>query len=230
MTTTKATFHVPAPLWDAFSKQTDDLFLKRGPFLDSVIAGELQHLADDLEGLKLSKRANRWIFEQLHRCKSPTGHKMDVKPVSIALAKKTTDDLNEVVQRHQLVRDAFLCRLLILLRAKDGLLRWLRIPRDTARTTPFSTSPMEAMAEVGNDPFFYLRSAVRQEWSVGLYRVEFPEQLAWATCFVDDLNVPTTSAYKKQERATRDLEELFDEDSWLSRGTGAFDEAIRRGE
>lgn len=229
MTTTKATFHVPAPLWDAFSKQTDDLFLKRGPFLDSVIAGELQHLADDLEGLKLSKRANRWIFEQLHRCKSPTGHKMDVKPVSIALAKKTTDDLNEVVQRHHLVRDAFLCRLLILLRAKDGLLRWLRIPRDTARTTPFSTSPMEAMVEVRNDPFFYLRSAVRQEWSVGLYRVEFPEQLAWATCFIEDSYVPETGAYKIREKASREMEELFDEDSLLFSGTSKPSQAVRRG-
>jgi hypothetical protein len=230
MTTTKATFHVPAPLWDAFSKQTDDLFLKRGPFLDSVIAGELQHLADDLEGLKLSKRANRWIFEQLHRCKSPTGHKMDVKPVSIALAKKTTDDLNEAVRRHHLVRDAFLCRLLILLRATDALLRWLNVPGNTGRMTPFSTSPMKAIEEVRDDPLFYLREAVHREWSVGLYRVEFPEQLVWATCFIEDSYIPETGAYKNREKASREMEELFDEDSLLFSGASKPVRAVRRGE
>lgn len=229
MTTTKATFHVPAPLWVAFSKQTDDLFLKRGPFLDSVISGELRHLADDLEGLKLSAKANRWIFQQLCRYQSPTGQRMGTKAISVALSKSTTDALNEVVQRHHLVRDAFLCRLLILLRAKDGLLRWLNVPGDTGRMTQFSTSPMKAMEEVRDDPLFYLREAVHREWSVGLYRVEFPEQLAWATCFIEDSYVPETGAYKIREKASREMEELFDEDSLLFSGTSKPSQAVRRG-
>ncbi len=230
MTTSKATFHLPASLWDAFSKQTDELFLKRGPFLDHVLARELDHVAADLEGLKLSVRANRWISGQFHSQKLQNGERsyMNVKPVSIELRKTTVEKLNEIVKRHHLVRDALLCRLIILLRAKDALLRSLEVPRDTTRSAaPFSISPMAALEEIRDDPFFDLREAVQRSRSVGLYLVPFPEALAWATCFIEDELVPTTGAYKKRQA---DLEALFDEDSLLFPRTGKLDEPISRDE
>lgn len=126
--------------------------------------------------------------------------------------------------------DAFLCRLLILLRAREGLLRWLNVPGHTGRMAPFSTSPMKAMEEVRDDPLFYLREAVHLEWSVGLYRVESPEQLVWETCFIEDSYIPVTGAYKNREKASREIEKLFDEDSLLFSGTSKPVHAVRRGE
>jgi len=73
MPKTAISFNVPPKLWEAFKKQTDELFLSRAPFLDYMVANELPHLRTDLAGLKLSLRAKR--HTPMASANSPTcGH------------------------------------------------------------------------------------------------------------------------------------------------------------
>ncbi|MCQ9377785.1 hypothetical protein [Methyloversatilis sp. XJ19-49] len=212
MTKTKVTFRVPVPLWDAFSTQADDLFLKRAPFLDHVLSREIPHLEDDLKGMSLSVRGNRFISEALHRAQNYQNEKMELKAVNIEIQKTTADRLNAAVKRHNLVRDAFFCRLLILFRGQDRMLKRLGVSSTTGGRNdygaPFSTSPLKAMEEVRDDPFFYLRQAILAKHGLGLYLVELPG-LTWATCFVDDAMVPTTSKFKKLKHAMEEFEDFL---------------------
>ena len=111
MAKTAISFRVPEKLWGAFKTQTDELFLSRAPFLNYMVRRELNYLRDDLVGLKLSSRAKRHISGQLKR----TG----AKSVNIEVKPETAEALRTAVAEHNLVRDAFMCRLIIFLRSTD---------------------------------------------------------------------------------------------------------------
>lgn len=197
MTTQKISFKVPPGLWSSFKEQATGLFLARAPFLDHMIAMELSELHSDLGSRRLSLRAKRHISGQLKR--------QGAKSVNIEVRGQTATELDKVVREHNLVRDAFVCRLIIFLRSNDALLKYLDVPREVSGRLPglekMPTSPMKAMEAVRDDPLFYVRHHVRDIWQCGIYEVGLPRNLDWASCWLDDKDVPGTRAHREDQKA-----------------------------
>ncbi|MDM0071632.1 hypothetical protein [Variovorax sp. J31P207] len=208
--TQKISFRVPQPLWQNFKSQTDSLFLNAGPLLDYVIARELPQLRVDLGTSVLSAQARRYISGQL---KKLTGRDTagPAPNVNIRVRPSTVSALDEAVEAHNLVRDAFLCRVVIFLRSTDSLLKHLGVP---TRVAPYlgsatgrslgledmPTSPLMAIEAVRDDPFYYLRAHVQDNWDCGLYRVQLPSTFAWAACYLEDQDVRGTKANKGAQK------------------------------
>lgn len=193
----KISFKVPPRLWDPFRDQTNALFLSMAPFLNYMVKRELPNLRRDLEGLRLSTRAKRYISGLLKK-NGALSRNIDVEP-------ETADALGAAVADHNLVRDAFMCRLIILLRSPDAFLEHLDIPlKATSKgfgghLEEMPASPLLAMEAVRDDPLFYIRNHLEANSQVGLYRVRLPS-LDWAACFLDDEDVPGTSAYRRMAK------------------------------
>ena len=179
MSQVKISFRVPPGLWQRFAEQAKDLFLNRAPFLDHMIQRELPELERDLGERKLSTAAKRHISGQLKR--------QGAKSVNIEIADSTAAELNRVMKERNLVRDAFLCRLLIFLRGSDTLLGYLDVPTRVKESIHFQngvigleampTSPLRAMEAVRDDPMFYVRNYVEHNWKFGIYCVPLPRTL-----------------------------------------------------
>ena len=110
MSKASISFTVPEALWRSFSNQTNALFLNKGPFLAHMLSIELPRLRDDVEDFKLSLRAKRLIGGALKKV-APLAPN-----VNIEMPVHTAELLRAVVRDHNLMRDAFFCRLLVLLR------------------------------------------------------------------------------------------------------------------
>lgn len=199
-------FRVPRRLWTAFTEQTDRLFLSRAPFLDHMLSIELPRLVEDLEGIKLNTRTKRHIANQLSRA--------DPVSVNIDVRGETAEQLREAVKAHNIVRDAFICRLLIFLRARDAFLDVLDVPRYAndgglrGFLEEIPSSPLGAMEAVRDDPLFYIREHLKQRHGLAVYTVELQSGLDWAACYLPCERVPDTGAFNRQQRMWTELLEL----------------------
>jgi len=182
------------------------VLLRRDAFLDKVIAQEIPHLREDLKGKRLSDAANRYISHSLKRL---GGNKAGgLLQVSIAVKHETANALRSVVEEHNLVRDAFLNRLIVLLRSSDMFLKALDLPtriqwnrRDGTEDMPMS--PLRTIEETLWDPFYYLRAACQTSHGCGLHLLQFPQQLVALSCYLDDEQVPGTQAYRERDEEDR---------------------------
>lgn len=210
---TKLTAKLYDPMYAVFDRRISDALIRRDAFLDLMIAQEIPHLREDLEGKQLSSAANRHISHSLKR--------LGLKQVSIAVRHETAETLRAVVEEHNLVRDAFLNRLIALLRASDPLLKALGLPnrvrggrRDGTEDMP--TSPLRSIEETLSDPLHYLRAACQERYGCGLHLLEFPREYMGFSCYLGDDQVPSTQAYKEREEKDREeallLAELFEAD------------------
>lgn len=212
---TKITVKIYEPLLKGFDLQLDKLFVKRDAFLNAMIKEEVQHLANDMEGKRLTLRTKRYISGELRR--------MGTKPVNVVVDKATAEALNSVVDAANLVRDAFINRLIILLRSSAPLLKYLELPEFITGSEfdsgvePMPTSPMRALEAVHADPLFYLRVACEERHKTGLYLLDLPSKLAGFTCYMDESMVPGTKAHEQMQR---DTQAMLDELSNFE--TGAF--------
>ena len=196
MSKTKISFNVHTLLWERFKEQTDSLFLARAPFLDYVLSRELEQLCVELQGLRLSSRGKRYIIGLVGRENRTS--------INIEVRRETADALRRAMRTHNLVRDAFMNRLLLLLRGSDALLSELELPlhlnssavRASLEAMPLS--PLGAMESVRDDPLYYMRWQVEETHGCGLYRLELPSGLQWATCFLPDERVPNTKAHAQR--------------------------------
>ena len=208
MPKTSISFRVPPKLWSDFKEQTDRLFLSRAPFLDHMVANELPHLREDLKGVKLSARTKRYIAGELKR-KEPVSVNIEVRP-------STAEALRDAIEGHNLVRDAFMCRLIIFLRCTKELRRLLELPSYASdRGLPggleeMPISPLEAMEAVRDDPLFYIRAHIEHYEGAGVYSVLLPRSLDWAACYLPGERVRNTGAFKKAAREAEKLQALFD--------------------
>lgn len=222
MPKTAISFNVPPSLWTAFKAQTDSLFLSRAPFLDYMVYLELKHLRTELEGLKLSLRAKRHIAGAMKR----TG------PVSvnIEVQQRTADALREATSQHNMVRDAFMSRLIIFLRSTDAFLKLMELPLVAKSGLPSThleempASPLRAMEAVRDDPLFYIRSNVKAYEGCGIYRVMLPRSLDWAACYLADEDIPGTAANRRKQKRDDALANallaLLSEDDIAAKSTG----------
>jgi len=216
---TKLTAKVFEPMYTDFDRQLSACHLRRDAFIDRMILQEIPHLRADLAGRKLSEKANRYISHHLKRLGGKNAPPL--KQVSIAVRHETAEALRSAVGEHNLVRDAFLNRLITLLRSSPKLLDVLGLPTDVGDARKavqrkredlpdMSTSPLRAIEETLNDPFYYLRAACKARYGCGLYLLEFPVEYMGLYCYLDDNQVPGTKTYQDPEKISRQLLDELD--------------------
>lgn len=204
-TMTKMTFKVHAQLWDSFDAQIRALPIKRDQFLANIIRCETPRLANAMKGKRLSGMANRWVSSQLNRLRPVT--------VNIGIEKEVVVALKEVVGEANMVRDAFINRVLAFLRSSDTLLDHFGLPRredgrvgKNCINLEKPVSPMSSLIDIFADPLWYLHLAVEELCEDDLYLLHFPSpQMDGFACWMDDAHVPGT---RKHRRAEREIEEI----------------------
>lgn len=205
---TKVTAKLFAPTYARFDTQLSEALLRRDAFIDRMIANEVPHLRQDLAGKKLSPQANRYISQSLKKMGT-----QELEKKSISIRHSTVDALKAAVDEHNLVRDAFLNLLIVLLRSTDKFLEQLGLP---SRITSFrrdgtddmAVSPLIAITEIQWDPLYYLRAACEKEYGCGLYALTLPARFHGFACHLPDEDVPGTQA--NLERAARANREFSD--------------------
>jgi hypothetical protein len=205
---TKLTARFFAPMYADFDRQMADALLRRDAFLDRVIANEIKNVSNDLVGLMLSPKANSYIAGRLKAMGGKDAPPL--KQVSIAVRPSTADALRALTEEHNLVRDALINWIVVLLRSSDKLLDWLELPKRVNRwtasgTEDMPTSPIRAIEETQWDPFYYLRSACLERHGCGLYALPLPPQLHGMACYLPDGQVPHTTAF--EARVAKEAEE-----------------------
>jgi hypothetical protein len=191
---TKITVKVYEPLFLSFEKQLKHCFIKRDEFLNQVIRFETPYLASELNGLKQSQTARRHIAGKLKQ--------LGTRTVNVVVEKSTADALNEVVEKTNLGRDAFINRLILLLTSPDPIIEYLNLPKvlhDEAYRhfipKPMSTLPLLAMRTILEDPLYYLRLAAEERLGCGLYRMELPTIYDGLACYLPDMDIPGAGTY-----------------------------------
>lgn len=207
MDVTKITAKVYQPMWLKFQKNIRELFLNRDAFLDHIISVETPHLRDDLAGRAMSRKAKTYVSRELNLM----GHakQQGLIRVSIATSKETATNLGVVVKESNLVRDAFINRLLFFLLSTDKVLNFFGVPLRTGglkHAESFSTNPMQAMMEIRDDPFFYIRESLLERGETGMYTVPLTKGLMGFSCYLGDKDVPGT---KEHEKFQKELQELL---------------------
>ncbi len=203
MNQTKITVKIFEPLLKGFDHQIDRLFIKRDAFLNHIIKAEVAHLAEEMAGKRLSSKARQYVSQQLK--------KMGTKTVNVVVDKDTANALNAVVGQCNMVRDAFLNRLIIFLRSSAPLLSHLELPHFIVRSEfdsvyeEMPTSPLGSMEAVTADPFYYLRISVAERYNTGLYLLDLPKKLIGFSCFIDDSQVPGTREYAESMMRSDEL-------------------------
>lgn len=199
MSKTPISFRVPESLWQRFTEQTSALFLSYGPFLDHMLTVELPYLQKDLRGKRLCLRAKRYVSGELKRMTPENPN------VNFSVRPETADLLRQITKEHNIVRDSFFCRLLVLLRSTDALLKYLDVPRQatdrglSAGLEEMPSSPLRAMEAVRDDPLFYIREHLQDAQGLGLYLVGLPAP--YLLCYLEDEHVPGTGANKRLQKA-----------------------------
>lgn len=204
---TKLTAKLYEPMYIDFDRRLSDALLRRDAFLDRMIEQEITHLHEDLDGKRLSNEANRYISRRL---KATGGERGRLRQVSIAVKPTTADALREAVEEHNLVRDAFLNRLIVFLRSSDDVLKALGLNTrvragraDGSEDMP--TSPLRVIEETLADPLYYLRAQCHERYECGLHLLRFPEQLTGFSCYLSDDEVPSTLAFKERQKKDEKL-------------------------
>ncbi len=163
MQTTKLTFNVFTPFNEKFNNAIKALFLKRDSFVDHLISSELHHLEKGLTGKKNSEKAKRYINSGMDKKRTSTS-------LTIVVKKKTAEQLRGIVKKHNINRDAFINRLFLFFVLTEAGLKRLDIPpKVDSHMLPgvcidtSSTSPFQCIHEVISDPFFYIRTALKED-------------------------------------------------------------------
>ena len=199
MEQTKITMKISKPLLQKFNQQIDSVFIKRDALLNHILKTEVDHLAEELQGLVLSSKARRYISGELKR--------LDTKTINVTVDKAVATKLNSVVKQCNLVRDAFANRLFMYMLSSDRLLEWLELPLDVSTIHSKSeymdgeipTSPLRAVEFIFSDPFFYLRLAAKERLDSGIYLLDLPDSFVGLTCYMEDKYIPGTIEYEKHQ-------------------------------
>ena len=148
-----------------------------------------------MEGKVLSSKARRYISGELKR--------MGTAQINIVVDKSVVEELNAIVAKSNMVRDAFFNRLILFLRSSDQLLSYLDLPKSIVNLEndlfgsvtliePFPSSPMRAISAVMSDPFYYLNFACEELLKTSIYLIHLPKKFVGFSCYLDDSWVPGT--------------------------------------
>lgn len=171
------------PVLEKFRTKVEAACLRRDAFLDRVVQGELDALAAE-DGPANSPEAKRCIeehFTQLLR-----------KPVGITLATDTIARLDQICNDKNVVRDAFINRILFCLVADRRMLEVL-FPIEEYRDQVFPDweapghgslwRPIETMIELTDEPFAFIRECLARaredldDSTMTFYQTHIPDRL-----------------------------------------------------
>jgi hypothetical protein len=142
---TKVLVNVYKPLVDIVKLRFDKACLKRDAYLDKALRIEAGFLRDEVP-MPNSEMAKKFIVDNLKQLKPK-------QPLNLLLSKETAELLNDVCDKKNIPRDAFINRFLLLLTASDSVLKAL-----------FSDEAEAVLLEGGDfygpEEVFYIRSNV----------------------------------------------------------------------
>ncbi len=121
---TKITVKLIKSMDERLEQQLKRLCIKRDPYLDAILAAELPRVSEDLKGLRQSDAATRYIGGELKR--------QGLVQVTVKVRKSTADLLTRVTEEHNLHRDAFINRLISMLRGGTKTMEALGLDSDFA--------------------------------------------------------------------------------------------------
>jgi hypothetical protein len=225
---TKRTFKVYTPLMRLVGQPLRDLPIQRDDLLNGLLRVEVDRLKEVLRDKRLSEDAHRYIQGEFWRlCDTPIGkpkNRPGAETVSVVLDKTVAAALDGIVRDANLVRDALFNRMLYLLRASEGFLKFHQVPpsfptRITERYLQedlVPTSPLKALESLLRDPFQHLRDAFNSiyedfEEEGGLYLLTLPPGFKGFSVYLEDEQVPGTAPYERSQQALADALALFDE-------------------
>lgn len=227
----KISFKSSEVLLKLFNEKLLSIPISKDLFLNNLIRTECEYLASDLQGKRLSDEGKGIIAEHLKMMRNGT------KQVSVVVDTEVATRLNEIVAKHNIVRDSFLNRILYFLLLTEPLRMLLQLP---AEIDPIShhkiseevcggllfetipISPIEWLAQVLADPFRYLREVrvnaiaaqgggrEEQEEAEKLYLIPMPEKLLGFTCYAEDSSLPGTNLYKEiwEEELNKEMKDF----------------------
>ena len=163
-----------------------------------MIKSELQYLDEDLINLRQSDKARQYVAGELK--------KLGTHTINIVVDKEVADSLNSIVKHANMVRDAFVNRLIMMLRSTKAL-KFFGLPSKITDLCfngiddPLPTTPLEAIEVVLKDPLYYLRQASIDRNKCGLYRLPLPKKFVGFSCYLEDEHVPNTEEHRKMQKA-----------------------------
>ncbi|MBE0472503.1 MAG: hypothetical protein IBX55_23720 [Methyloprofundus sp.] len=167
--TKKVSFRVVKTLHDEFSKKLIHLSLKRDSFLNQVLKNEITRMGQELQGTRLSDSFKRVTSSKLAA--------NELVLVNVVLQEQVADQLNILVKHHNLVRDAFINRIIFFLLCKDGFMRRMEVPSyvegDALNnySNAIPVAPFDLLEITLSDPLFFIRQYLKS----GLYNFNFLE-------------------------------------------------------
>lgn len=111
--TTKILVSLWKVLYDGLAKRVEASCMRRDAFLAAVIATEIVHLEKEIQKPN-SAEAKACISDYLKR--------LPRRPLTIKLATETAEKLDEICEKKNIVRDAFINRLVLCLLAPRDLI------------------------------------------------------------------------------------------------------------
>ncbi len=197
METTKITAKVDEKLLIEFNNKLESCFIKRDAFLNHVINIEIDCLEKEMKGLKQTSAARQYISGKLKKRRTKT--------INIVMNKKTVEKLNLIIKKSNMVRDAFINRIILFLSASDDVLKFLdlpqrlnEVPNNFAFDMDINTSILSGFKSMMDDPFLYLRHSIKLQFDIEIYRHVLPEQLHGMSCYLDNSCIPHTREYKEK--------------------------------
>lgn len=209
---TKISVGVVTTLFHDWQVQLEQCFMKRDAFLEHVLRCEMPHLRIDLAGKRNSDRAKAYIAQALHRLGG--SRSLAIKARSFKISKATAEELREIESEHNLVRDALINRLIVLMRGRPGLLRALELPETMPwlhdSGSALHVGPLPNLLEVLSDPLYNLRAECQRVHGCGIHALEMPPELVGLNLYLEDWVVPGTAANTYRQAVLDDDAGLLD--------------------
>lgn len=181
---TKITININKTLLEQFSNGLDRCFIKRDAFLNNLISIEVDRFDEEMEGVKQSKKARKYLIENLKRS--------GTKAINVVVDKSVALRLNAIIKKHGMSRDCFVNRLLLLSTFPEGAKYELRMFSSISELykevqessfdfydsyvegNEVSTSTLTGIHSYIIDPFKFLRTCIyHDEPSNSLYKKNF---------------------------------------------------------
>lgn len=201
METKRTTFKVWAPLAKSLEQKMEQAFLRRDSFLNNLISQELNVLLEEAKNGN-SIEASAYIQSMLKQ--------MELTTVSMSLDLSLIERLNEICSSKNIIRDAFINRLILYAVATPQLIDCIFFEDASWRNRVLRESyhfidEIEIFEPiyVPRQPFENLRTALLSEnldqnFYTRVFREGFPSQktnLSGFNCFMSDAEVPDSKTY-----------------------------------
>lgn len=186
----KVSFQIAVVLLELLNNQLKEIPISRDLFFSNLLKKECEFLAISLKGKRLTDEVKIHIAERLR------GMERGTKPVSMVIDSTVVSRLNEIVAESNIVRDAFINRLIYLLVRAEKLTGKDVIGFDEDEPIPFIPSnPLQWIKQVSSDPLCYVRDSFRNDTYLG----QLSGVLVGLTCYAEDLSdLPGTGEYEKR--------------------------------